>query len=93
MPLECPNPNCSPRPSTFKAYPDWKQRELVDKPGVMPVRLVCSHCGHRVKAWVINKEVRKIVDRIDRIEESIDSISDNLDAIIKQTKKPWWRFW
>jgi len=55
--MQCPNPAC--KRELFKVKVVWKQR-IKDLPMLLPVELTCAHCGRKIKAYVLNENLRDV---------------------------------
>lgn len=59
--MKCPNEACNSE--LFKVNIAWEHR-IDELPGFLPVNVNCAKCGHMVKAYVINKDLREIAGQV-----------------------------
>ena len=89
--MKCPNPACGGE--TFKVRVVWKQR-IREFPEFLPVELTCIHCGRKIKACVLNENLRDLVRAMNILGEKqslISLILSEIKSILKERSKPWWR--
>ena len=58
--MNCPNPAC--RNETFKAR--VARKHYIKEIPMLPVELTCAKCGRRIKAWVINDQLKEIYSNL-----------------------------
>lgn len=77
--MQCPNPAC--KRDTFNVRVVRKE----NVPGIpmMSVELTCTHCGHKIKAWVTNQNLKDIDSDLDAIMKSLKSSNETLEEILE----------
>lgn len=55
----------------------------------LPVKLTCTKCGHRVKAWITNEQMRALTGAIKKLEETVENLMEI--RLIVPEKKPFFR--
>ena len=85
--MKCPNPAC--RRELFKVLVVWKQK-IKELPHFLPVSLECAHCHRKIKAYVLNEDVRNMVKILNEIGKNVNKIVLNIECV---PEKPWWKFW
>jgi|GEM_PF-3667228 len=75
--MQCPNPAC--KRDLFKVRVVWKQR-VKDVPMLLPVELACAHCGRKIKAYVLNENLRDVHAILKLLLEGQKMIYELLEA-------------
>jgi len=75
--MQCPNPVC--KRELFKVRVIWKQR-IKDLPMLLPVELTCAHCGRKIKAYVLNENLRDVHSILKLLLEGQKMVYERLEG-------------
>lgn len=75
--MQCPNPAC--KRELFKVRVVWKQR-VKELPMLLPVELACAHCGRKIRAYVLNENLRDVHATLKLLLEGQKMIYERLEA-------------
>ena len=75
--MQCPNPAC--KKDLFRVKVAWKQR-IKDLPMLLPVELACAHCGRKIKAYVLNENLRDVHSILEMLLEGQKMIYERIEA-------------
>lgn len=79
----CPNPACANE--TFKVRVARKQ--IIKEIPMLPVELTCAKCGRRIKAWIINDQLKEIYGNLVALAEGQKMIFEELERIVPESKE------
>jgi len=80
--MQCPNPAC--KRDLFKVRVAWKVR-IKELPMFLPVELTCAHCGRKIKAYVLNENLKEVHTILNMLLEGQKMI---YEKALRPTEKP-----
>ena len=84
MAMNCPNPAC--KSELFKVNVAWKHR-MKEFPQFVPVSITCARCGRHIKAYMVHKDMKAVISRLDGIMTLLLEREDK--EVVIQPKKKW----
>lgn len=72
---------------TFKVNIQWKHK---DRANVFPVQLMCARCGHNLKAFITNEEMREVVKLLTELMLRVEKL-ETVKELERPEKRQRWR--
>lgn len=77
--MNCPNPAC--KNEAFKVR--VARKHYIAEIPMLPVELTCAKCGRRIKAWIINPQLKEIYGNLHTLLEGQKMMYERLEEVLE----------
>ena len=81
--MQCPNPAC--KRELFRAR--VLRKEVIKGLPMLPIELTCDHCKRKIKAWVINQNLKDIHANLKILMEGQQMLYEMLQSALKPKER------